>query len=366
MARGGNRNRNKLLVISILIGILATLVTGTLALLTGTTQSQANKVALSALYSPTGVSAAIAGPSVTLTWAAAQPNNNGNGNGYGISALNNGASAVCPNTIASYTYLGSTAALTFTDSSSAFLGGAGGTYVCYAVQTGYKQGAPPPWAAPPGWTSLDVLATAAIKLVQIAKVQAGLQTTGGSSVTITVPANSRAGDLFVATLYAAGCTTFTGPAGWARAATANEPLSAGLTDIWYRMNVPAGINSALFTCAGGAVTVGQLSEWSGVSTTTALDASGSIIDSTGGSATITAATTAPSVQQNELAVAAFQNNGSGTGVFTSQAGWTNLMSDAPNGLRSDYRLMVPLGPVSEKMTFNGASRWSAVIATFQR
>ena len=145
--------------------LLAGITPGTGATMSASAANLTNLVAAGVLTSPTGLTGSESGGAATLTWTAAQPNGNGNGNGYAISGVNNGSSSTCPSAAASYTtYVGSTASTTYTDSSSSLHSGAGGTYVCYLVQTGYNPAGGPPWASVPIWTSTNTLASVAVQL----------------------------------------------------------------------------------------------------------------------------------------------------------------------------------------------------------
>ncbi|HEY7816132.1 MAG TPA: hypothetical protein VIC62_23000, partial [Nakamurella sp.] len=220
-----------------------------IAAIFGRTTNGTNTVTALTLVSPTAAAGAYTPNKVVLTWTAASPMN---GNGYIIRAFNNGASGVCPVTIASYvTLVGSTAGVTLTDV-GAIAQGAPGSFACYLIQTGYRAAGGPPWGAVPQWTSTTALAIASVKL-GIANVQIGVGTalSPGNVVTPTLPAVSTAGNLLVAIVNAgASATQSTPPPGWVFANGINQP-GCCRSEIWYYPNNPGGINSAAFTLAAG-------------------------------------------------------------------------------------------------------------------
>ena len=202
----------------------------------------------------------------------------------------------------------------------------------------------------------------------IAKVQAGpLANSSTGSLALTVPANSTAGNLLVASLvYTSTTPSFSGPAGWTRGP--HVASASGETEIWYDPNNAGGIASATFTFTSGPIAGGQLSEWSGVATTSPLDQSATATATSSTSVTVTTAATAAS---GELGVTSFEEalSSSSTVTFTPGTGWTNLVSTAGTNFTaqftSDSKLGLAAGTVSEKETSSQSGTCAGVAATFK-
>src|SRR5688572_25745979 len=75
--------------------------------------------------------------------------------------------------------------------------------------------------------------------------------------------------VLVATLTSQRNTSFTAPTGWVRAAGVSRANAEA--EIWYYADNPGGISSASFSSSGATATAGQLSEWSGVATSSPVD-----------------------------------------------------------------------------------------------
>jgi len=184
-------------------------------------------------------------------------------------------------------------------------------------------------------------------------------------LTATLPANSQAGTLLVATVTAASTPNkFAAPAGWVSAAEANQP-GEGRSEIWYYPNNPGGISSATFTM--NPATVGgnsQISEWLGAATVAPLDQSGSSMVAVP-TATTVIATSGAMAQTGELVLTADGFKIAGGQTFSRAAGWTGLVTDLTQGYSSEYRLDLPVGVASETLTTSQASLWANVIATFK-
>ena len=117
-------------------------------------------------------------------------------------------------------------------------------------------------------------AAGALVAAPIARVQVGtVARTASATVAPALSTASTAGTLLVATLAGQKNASFTGPSGWVQAVKTGQ--SNAETEIWYYANNPGGITSASFTDTGATSTSGQLSEWSGVATTSPLDKTGS-------------------------------------------------------------------------------------------
>ena len=203
----------------------------------------------------------------------------------------------------------------------------------------------------------------------IANVQIGPIVTGnpppGNSITGTLPAPSGSGDLLIAELSNDPAAAFTAPAGWIQAATESQSGN-GRVDIYYYPNSPAGIGSATFTSAPGIGYMGvELSEWSGVSTSSALDQTGVAIGADN-STNVTVTTMGPTVVGNELAVTSITTPTPGP-AYKAGAGWTHIFASSSTAWASAYRLGVPASPkLSATETFNPAPTKSfALMATFK-
>jgi hypothetical protein len=90
-------------------------------------------------------------------------------------------------------------------------------------------------------------------------VQLGAISTGGSTLSATLPGPSRAGTLLLFTMAFDKNADPNGPAGWARYSSFSGANDA---EIWYLANNTGGIINASATLAGATSSVGQMSEWS--------------------------------------------------------------------------------------------------------
>ena len=208
----------------------------------------------------------------------------------------------------------------------------------------------------------------AVVATTIAEVQAGtVAKTASATVIPTLPAASTAGTLLVATLAGQKNSSFTAPTGWVRAANAGRANVEA--EIWYYANNPGGITSASFSNSGATATAGQLSEWSGVATSSPLDRTGTKTTTLGTS--VAPATSAATTVAGELAVTAAAQfiAVASTPTFTPGAGWTNLgnsgATSSSHQYTADYRTAVATGTVSETITSSAAGSWAAVVATFK-
>src|SRR5439155_11248602 len=181
-------------------------------------------------------------------------------------------------------------------------------------------------------------------------------------------AASTAGTLLVATLAGQKNANFTaGSTGWARAAGAGR--SNAEAEVWYYANNPGGITSASFTDSGATATAGQLSEWSGVATSSPLDKTGTTTVTLATSAA--PATSASTTVAGDLAVTAAAEYLAlaGTATFTPGTGWTNLGNSGATSssyqYTADYRSGVAIGTVSETVSSSVAGAWAAAVATFK-
>jgi hypothetical protein len=204
----------------------------------------------------------------------------------------------------------------------------------------------------------------------IARVQVGLVVTATSGgVTLTLPAASTAGTLLVATLAGQNNATFTGPgAPWVFAARVGRTNDRA--EVWYYPNNPGGITSAgTFTNGGTSFTAGQVSEWSGVATSSPLDPIGTSTAASGTSLAVT--TSAATTLAGDLVVTSFSEalGTAATATFTPGTSWTNLGNTGASSIRwhyaADYRLGMAAGTVSETQTSNRSGTWAGAIAAFK-
>jgi hypothetical protein len=209
----------------------------------------------------------------------------------------------------------------------------------------------------------------AIVSVPIAKVQVGtVAKTAGATVAPTLSTASTAGTLLVATVASQRNGTFNGPSGWVKAIRIGQTNADA--EIWYYANNPGGITSASFTNSSATSTGGQLSEWSGVATSSPLDKTGTTTV-TVVATSVTTATSAATTVAGELAVtsAAQYIAVPSTATFTPGSGWTNLGNSGTTSssyqYTADYRTGVAAGTVSETITSSSLGAWSAVVATFK-
>ena len=198
----------------------------------------------------------------------------------------------------------------------------------------------------------------------VAVVQKGVEVSGSSgSVTPTLPAASGSGHLLVAVVAnRANCASFSGPAGWLRATT--NCTTSGTAEIWYLANSGSGTTSAKFTWTGGSTVTGELSEWSGVATTSPLDQTGKVTVSTAATSA-TVSTTGNVAITGEVGITAFVT---ATGEISQTAGasWTHLYTDTTKGTVGDERTGVAAGTLSDtEIVSPTATTWIGVIATFK-
>ena len=209
-------------------------------------------------------------------------------------------------------------------------------------------------------------ASAAIALVQKGNEASG----GGQQITATLNSGTTAGDLLVATVQDlnSNCATdnWTAPAGWVKATSICRGGSTnGPAQIWYYLNVSAGITSVTFnTGSSGANSIAQLSEWSGVATSSPLDQTGTA-SNTNGNTSLTITTTGNISAAGELAITSFDTN-SGLSSFAPGTNWNSILSDPGNGFDSDYLIGPASGStLSETVTSSPQTPFGASIATFK-
>jgi hypothetical protein len=218
--------------------------------------------------------------------------------------------------------------------------------------------------------ALLMLASADRASAAIALVHAGTLTTQQQiyTTTVTIPSTT-AGDLLVATVqdFNSNCATntYSAPTGWVKAASVCRTGDASPTEIWYYPEIPAGITSVVFTNSlNGASTGVQVSEWSGVDTSSPLDQTGTASTTTP-STTLTVTTTGTVAVSGELAITLF-GTAQGLTSFTPGSGWTSHLTDETAAVESDYKIGPTSGAkASESMTSNPQTGYSGVIVTFE-
>jgi hypothetical protein len=195
----------------------------------------------------------------------------------------------------------------------------------------------------------------------IVKVQSGTLATGSATIAPSLSSPSTVGDLLVAVLQNTVNSAFTAPSGWVKAIS-TENLCCGRAEIWYYQSNPGGIAAATFSASSGTLG-GQLSEWSGVATSGALDKTGS--GTSGSSGSFTVSTSAATTVANELTVTDLNTNGSNITSISPGGGWANLFSNLVNGDASDYRIDLPAGTASETASVSPNESWVGTIAAFK-
>ena len=202
------------------------------------------------------------------------------------------------------------------------------------------------------------------------KVQQGpLVTSTTTSLALTVTSNTTAGNLLVATLAYTGTTpSFTGPAGWTRGP--NVATTGGGTEIWYDDGAPGGARTYTFTAAATATSIGgELTEWSGLATVSALDQSGTATATSAGSLPLS--TTGAVGASGEVGITSFVElfGTSQLPTFTAGSGWTNLVKTASSATlasTTDYRLNLTSGAAAtETQGSSKTGAWAGAIATFK-
>jgi len=214
------------------------------------------------------------------------------------------------------------------------------------------------------------LTVAASAPAAIANVRIGsVATSSSSSLAVTMSAGSTAGDLLVATISSNSASAFSGPSGWVQGPTVSATgTNPGRAAVWYYPNNPGGISSATFTTTSATVMAGQLSEWSGVATSSPLDASGTATNTSATS--ITVSTTGAPTTTGGVGIAAFDlaMNKSQSITFTPGTGWTTLGSNGTtvtNAYSANYKLNNGTSVVSEAEGSNKSGDFSATMAVFK-
>jgi len=145
-----------------------------------------------------------------------------------------------------------------------------------------------------------VTVTTAPASAAVTKVQSPTRVTASNGTIAASFSATTAGNLLIAAVGYSGTTpAFSAPSGWVKAISFASTLSE--TEIWYYANNPGGITSVSFSYTSGSTATLQLSEWSGLATTSVLDKTGT---STASATTVTVTATS-TVASGELAISSF-------------------------------------------------------------
>lgn len=192
--------------------------------------------------------------------------------------------------------------------------------------------------------------------------------TGTVTVSPTLPSASVAGTLLVAVLLTNGNSPNSTPAGWTRAASAS--VTADLAQIWYEAANPGGVTTVSFGARSGTLMSAQLTEWTGASTTSPIDVTGTATAASAATR-LTVATSSATNANSETAISAFVQS-TVLGVRLSPgSGWTNLGSQAAaTGLLiatgSDTLSSIAAATtVSETETSSGSGTWAGAVVTVE-
>lgn len=187
------------------------------------------------------------------------------------------------------------------------------------------------------------------------------------TVTPTLGAASQVGTLLVADLRSdtnPSDKPFAAPAGWVFA-NGGDQNGASHSEIWYYPNNPGGITSVNFGVTPGSVNaIAQLSEWRNVAAASPLDQSGNTPVATSQSSA-TVSTSAATTAANDLVITDVGPAVQAGQVYTPGAGWTSMFNDMASGFAGEYRLDLPAGVASERVTTTKATTWDLAIAAFK-
>ncbi len=209
--------------------------------------------------------------------------------------------------------------------------------------------------------------------------QTGAVVTGsGTTLTLTLPSGSTAGNLLIAVFEGFGSNSSTNaPGGWQNADEGSGNAQSRRSTIWYYQNNPGGISSVNFTLGSGTTwSAGQMMEWSGMDTLAPLDVFGrgsstsSLTDSVSGGDSNNDHT----AYANEIAVTIFQEEltSASTVTMTPGAGWTNLGNTSATSATTQYTSDYKTGIASNNGTSetetsyvsSSAVGWEGIMATF--
>jgi Big-like domain-containing protein/purple acid phosphatase-like protein/calcineurin-like phosphoesterase family protein len=197
------------------------------------------------------------------------------------------------------------------------------------------------------------------------------QATGASTsgTTMNVDISATAADTLVASIaVAAGSskqvTDVTDSTGgtWTRGPVGFQSGSNNRVEMWYRVNVPAGITRVTATLSASGVSSATVSEWSGVDDTAPVDQQAG----RGNSSSTTAATpTITTTNANALVIAAINYPGAITATLTTTgfAPLSNFNSGTTTNGRAAYRIVSSPGPYGASWTLStGSASGAAILA----
>jgi len=207
-----------------------------------------------------------------------------------------------------------------------------------------------------------------------ALVQTGsVVTSATTSVTLTLSSGSTSGNLLIATNVGWGSSNnVSGPAGWTSGVQTSGGLSRRTAILYYASN-SGGITSAAFTFGSGTTFIaGQISEWSGMGTSTPIDVTNRANNGSGTSLNVSSGGNT-TIEANEIAVTAFQEDFSSatTATFTPGASYTNFGNTGATSGTTLYTAEYEPGLASgaspsetETSTVSATVVWLGAIATF--
>ena len=217
----------------------------------------------------------------------------------------------------------------------------------------------------------------AIAFVQQQTLNVATSGAAVNSVPLTLPNTITTGDALVLVIadQSQNTSTVSGVtetgATWAKAQSTGSTAD-GDAEIWYALNVPSSASKTITVALTGItnVQIANVSEYSGVATTSALDQKTSNTGSGTGSAPVSAGSVTPS-EGGELIVSdAYLSNGTATQPAPSN-GFTALTQSAgTSGNYKGYGAYLVDGASSSISTTwtgpnNGAYVWSAAVASFE-
>ena len=196
--------------------------------------------------------------------------------------------------------------------------------------------------------------------------QATSTASSGTSLSTTLASNPNAGDALVLTLGAAPSSTSIssisgGGVTWAKAARSSTNRDS---EVWYGLNSSGSgknVTTTLSTACSGSCLI-NISEWSGIATSSALDATST---RTGSAVTIVTSPTSTTSNQNDLIIATERGTTSSvltagpTGAFTALAGASSSVGN------STYDVVTATVTTSTKWTFTSATSFDSVIAALK-
>jgi hypothetical protein len=202
----------------------------------------------------------------------------------------------------------------------------------------------------------------------IAKVQGALLpqvSVGSSTLNVTLSSPSTAGNLLVVALSGSGSFS-TAASGWVNAVSKAGAANSQGVGIWYYPNNPGGISSVTFTTTVSTIFAGEMSEWSGVATSSPLDTTNA---TTSASTTTSYTLSISPTQSNELVLTDYSWFHSGSGFsFSKGTGWTNLSQATLSnyGFGEDYNLGLTSGSQSETVgSGSNSGTWDAAAVAFK-